>query len=202
MCILATSADFPCAGSQAPATPLLYALTTVPVSPLNIPSVTSTHFATLLFAHLLRASPRAKATARSIVPQAGSPGSAGGGALFIPADGGPPPPGNDEDPGDGDGPQTLLQILSEHLSLAFLARARADLPDKEAREWDRLCVGYLCLLIQWLWEDPAAVREFLEAGALGMVCSFSYVLLGTETLTVGAINSWWSPSTRLWKRMR
>ncbi|KAM5537857.1 hypothetical protein V8D89_008499 [Ganoderma adspersum] len=155
-------------GSQAPATPLLYALTTVPVSPLNVPSVTSTHFATLLFAHLLRSSPRAKATARSIVPQAGSPGG-GSGAFFVPADGGPPPPGNDEDPADSDGPQTLLQILSEHLSLAFLARGRADLPDKEAREWDRLCVGYLCLLIQWLWEDPAAVREFLEAGALGVL---------------------------------
>ena len=88
----------------------------------------------------------------------------------MPADGGPPPaavPG-DED-ADDDAPQSLLQILSEHLSLAFLARARADIPDREAREWDRLCVGYLCLLIQWLWEDPPAVREFLEAGALGVV---------------------------------
>ena len=87
----------------------------------------------------------------------------------MPADGGAPPPVDDEP--DADEPQTLLQILSEHLSLAFLARARTDLPDKEAREWDRLCVGYLCLLIQWLWEDPAAVREFLEAGALGVVCT-------------------------------
>ncbi|KAI0645108.1 p115 like vesicle tethering protein [Trametes meyenii] len=157
-------------GSQAPVTPLLYALTTVPVSPLVIPSVTSTHFATLLFSHLLRFSPRAKVLARSIVPQAGSSGqSHGDSSFFVPADGGAPPaaPEADDDGDDADAPQTLLQILSEHLSLAFLARSRADLPDREAREWDRLCVGYLCLLIQWLWEDPAAVREFLEAGALG-----------------------------------
>ncbi|OSC96788.1 hypothetical protein PYCCODRAFT_1440814 [Trametes coccinea BRFM310] len=153
-------------GSQAPVTPLLYSLTTVPISPLNIPAVTSTHFATLLFSHLLRFSPRAKALARSIVPQ--STASQSTSSYFVPADGGAPP-APEEDGDDADEPQTLLQILSEHLSLAFLARGRADLPDREAREWDRLCVGYLCLLIQWLWEDPAAVREFLEAGALGVL---------------------------------
>ena len=96
----------------------------------------------------------------------------------MPADGGPPPPSADpaEEP---DEPQTLLQILSEHLSLALLSRARPDLPDREAREWDRLCVGYLSLFVQWLWEDPAAVREFLEAGALGVVSapsSFIFLL--------------------------
>ncbi|KAI0752780.1 p115 like vesicle tethering protein [Daedaleopsis nitida] len=153
-------------GSQAPVTPLLYALTTVPVSPLNVPSTTSTHFATLLFAHLLRHSPRAKTLARSIVPQ-GNAGQSGG-SFFVPADGGAPPA--DADPaGDADEPQTLLQILSEHLSLALLSRSRPDMPDREAREWDRLSAGYLCLFVQWLWEDPAAVREFLEAGALGML---------------------------------
>ncbi|KAI0697406.1 p115 like vesicle tethering protein [Cerioporus squamosus] len=158
-------------GSQAPVTPLLYALITVPVSPLSFSSVTSTHFATLLFAHLLRYSPRAKALARSIVPQAGAASGQNSGAFFVPADGGPHPAGGpaDADEADVDEPQTLLQILSEHLSLAFLARAREDIPAREAREWDRLCVGYLCLLIQWLWEDPAAVREFLEAGALGVL---------------------------------
>ncbi|EIW54324.1 uncharacterized protein TRAVEDRAFT_173529 [Trametes versicolor FP-101664 SS1] len=154
-------------GTQAPVTPLLYALTTVPVSPLNVLSVTSTHFAALLFSHLLRFSPRAKILARSIVPQSGA-STQSNSSFFVPADGGQPPaPPEDDD--DGDAPQTLLQILSEHLSLAFLARGRADLPDREAREWDRLCVGYLCLLIQWLWEDPPAVREFLEAGALGVL---------------------------------
>ena len=68
-----------------------------------------------------------------------------------------------------DEPQTLLQLLSEHLSLAFLARGRPDTPDPEVREWDRLIVGYLCLLAQWLWEEPGTVREFLEAGALSVV---------------------------------
>ncbi|KAI8978338.1 p115 like vesicle tethering protein [Trametes punicea] len=156
-------------GSQAPVTPLLYALTTVPVSPLSIPAVTSTHFATLLFATLLRFSPRAKSLARSIVPQSTAPQSTS--SFFVPADGGAPPPAPDaaESGEDADAPQTLLQILSEHLSLAFLARSRTDLPDREAREWDRLCVGYLCLLIQWLWDDPRAVRDFLEAGALGVL---------------------------------
>ncbi len=155
-------------GTQAPVTPLLYALTTVPVSPLNVLSVTSTHFAALLFSHLLRFSPRAKILARSIVPQSGASNQSSS-SFFVPADGGQPPAPPEDDDDDGDAPQTLLQILSEHLSLAFLARGRADLPDREAREWDRLCVGYLCLLIQWLWEDPPAVREFLEAGALGVV---------------------------------
>lgn len=160
-------------------TPLLYALTTVPVSPLSIPSVTSTHFASLLFAHLLRFSPRAKILARSIIPQAGA--SASNSSFFVPADGGQQPPAPAEADDDADAPQTLLQILSEHLSLAFLARSRADLPDREAREWDRLCVGYLCLLIQWLWEDPAAVREFLEAGALGAVrCILADLAFATQ----------------------
>jgi hypothetical protein len=31
-------------------------------------------------------------------------------------------------------------------------------------------VAYLCLLSQWLWEDPGAVREFLNAGGLSVVC--------------------------------
>ena len=184
-------------GSQTPVTPLLYALTTVPISPLNLPSVTSTHFATLLFAHLLRLSPRAKTTARSIIPQ-GSSQSATGGSFFVPADGSAPPP-PPEDAGDVDEPQTLLQILSEHLSLALLTRARPDVPDREAREWDRLCVGYLCLLAQWLWEDPAAVREFLEAGALGVVSGLgvSYQC-GLSDDSYGY--SWWSRSTRQAKR--
>ena len=94
-----------CSGSQAPVTPLLYALTTVPVSPLNFPSVTSTHFATLLFAHLLRYSPRAKMLARSIVPQAGAASGQNSGAFFVPADGGPPPaavPGDEDADGETD----------------------------------------------------------------------------------------------------
>ncbi|KAL6305123.1 p115 like vesicle tethering protein [Sparassis latifolia] len=153
----------------APVTPLLYALIAPPSSPLNIPAVTSTHLAALLFSHLLRASPRAKAVARSIVPPTASSQSAQASSFFVPADGGPPPADTHEEAADVDEPQTLLQILSEHLSLAFLARGRPDTPDREAREWDRLLVGYLTLLVQWLWEDPRAVREFLEAGALSVL---------------------------------
>lgn len=157
---------------QGPITPLLFALITPPASPLNVSSVTSTHLACLLFATLLRNSSRAKATARTIVPQSPSQ-SQSGGDFFVPADGAPPggagrtpaEPELDEQ----DEPQTLIQILSEHLSLAFLARGRPDTPGPEVREWDRLIVGFLCLLAQWLWEDPAAVREFLEAGALSVV---------------------------------
>ena len=67
----------------------------------------------------------------------------------------------------------MLQILSEHLSLALLSRRRADTSEREAREWDRLIVGYLTLMIQWLWEDPVSVRQFLEAGALGMVSTIA-----------------------------
>lgn len=81
----------------------------------------------------------------------------------------------DED--EDEPPQALLQILSENLSLSFLSRSRADTSDRELREWDRLVVGYLCLLSQWLWEDPGAVREFLNAGGLGVVRIFLLFLL-------------------------
>ncbi|GJE97549.1 p115 like vesicle tethering protein [Phanerochaete sordida] len=147
-----------------PITPLLQALIAPPVSPLDIAAVTSTHFSTLLFADLIRFSPRAKALARSIVP---APPSADSGNFFVPADGNAPPAPEPEP--EEEEQQTLLQLLSEHLSLALLSRRRADTSEREAREWDRLIVGYLCLLIQWLWEDPLSVRDFLEAGALGML---------------------------------
>ena len=98
----------------------------------------------------------------------------------MPADGGPPPevvslvePEKDDD----EQPQTLLQLLSENLSLSFLSRSRADTSDRESREWDRLVVGYLCLLSQWLWEDPKAVKEFLEAGGLGVVSCFCILVI-------------------------
>jgi hypothetical protein len=74
------------------------------------------------------------------------------------------------DDDDDDPPQALLQILSENLSLSSLSRSRADTSERESREWDRLVVAYLTLLAQWLWEDPAAVREFLNTGGLSVVC--------------------------------
>lgn len=150
-----------------PVTPLLHALIAPPISPLDVNAVTSTHLSTLLFADLVRFSPRAKALARSIVPQ--PPAAHDSGSFFVPADGGPTTHVADEVPEEEEEQQTLIQILSEHLSLALLSRRRADTSEREAREWDRLIVGYLCLFIQWLWEDPPSVRDFLEAGALGMV---------------------------------
>ncbi|CCM04778.1 uncharacterized protein FIBRA_06969 [Fibroporia radiculosa] len=155
------------ADSATPVTPLLDALIAPHITPLSVSSVTSTHFASLLFAHLLRASPHAKKLARSIIPLSIS-SSAAQNRFFVPADGGSAPTPPEED-AEAEEPQSVLQTLSEHLSLAFLARGRADTSDREAREWDRLLVGYLTLLVQWLWEDPAAVREFLEAGALGVL---------------------------------
>ncbi|RDB24943.1 hypothetical protein Hypma_007404 [Hypsizygus marmoreus] len=154
-----------------PMTPLLHALTAPPntVSTLDPASVTSTHLATLLFSHLLRSSSRVKSLARLITP---SPVSAlpdqNAGTFFVPADGPPPAPPPDV-ADDDEPPQTLLQILSENLSLSFLSRSRASTSDRESREWDRIVVGYLCLLSQWLWEDPQSVREFLDAGGLGVL---------------------------------
>ncbi|KAG5653789.1 hypothetical protein H0H81_010459 [Sphagnurus paluster] len=154
-----------------PITPLLHSLTAPPntTSALDPASVTSTHLATLLFSHLLRSSPRVKALARLITPP---PVSAlpdhNASSFFIPADGAPPVPV----PGDADEddePQALLQILSENLSLALLSRSHASTSDREHREWDRVIVGYLCLLSQWLWEDPPSVREFLDAGGFGVL---------------------------------
>ncbi|KAI0090824.1 p115 like vesicle tethering protein [Irpex rosettiformis] len=153
-----------------PITPLLQALIAPPTtSPLDIAAVTRTHLATLLFADLVRFSSRAKALACSVYPQQHQGNPQDGGNFFVPADGGPSPEAVPEPEPEEDEPQSLLQIISEHLALALLSRRRADTSEKEAREWDRLIVGYLCLLAQWLWEDPPTVKAFLEAGALGML---------------------------------
>lgn len=156
---------------SAPVTPLLDALIASHTTPLRTSSVTSTHLASLLFAHLLRASPQNKTLALSIVPPTAPTSAHPQGSFFVPADGGPAPapPEEPEPEPEQEESEALIQILSEHLSLAFLARGRADTSDKEAREWDRLLVGYLTLLSQWLWENPRAVRGFLEAGALGVL---------------------------------
>ena len=76
---------------------------------------------------------------------------------------------DDDEEEDEDEAQSLLQILTEHLSLAFLARTRDGLSEADSREWDRWLIAYLSLLSQWLWEDPKAVRTFLEAGGMGFV---------------------------------
>jgi len=189
-----------------PTTPLLHSLIAPPPSPgmqIDGTSVTSTQFACSLFACLLRGSPEAKRLARQVKPSLNSgapqtPGAAGG--FFVPADGPPPPKseGKDakEDEDDDDDPQTLLAILTENLSLAFLSRSRliqevqrlsqpgtrASIDaekvgdpmqiEKELRVWDRLIIAYMTLLATWLWEDTEATREFLECGGLGVVSVF------------------------------
>ncbi|KAF7290091.1 hypothetical protein HMN09_01314300 [Mycena chlorophos] len=151
---------------------LLHALAVPPdtSNTLDRAASTTTHIATFLFAHLLRSSVRAKALARAIKPPAVV--EPAGGNFFVPADGAPPPeePAPPEDD-DDDPPQALLPLLSEHLSLAALARARADTDadPREAREWDRFIAAHLCLLAQWLWDEPAAVREFLDAGGMSVL---------------------------------
>lgn len=90
--------------------------------------------------------------------------------FFIPADGGAEPSDPTADNAE-EAPQTLIAVLAEHLSLSFLSRSHAATAetDQETREWDRMSVIYLTLLVQWLWEDPKAAQDFLENGGLGMV---------------------------------
>ena len=158
--------------AHSPVTPLLFGLSIPPNTPLDRTSVSSVQFATVLFSHLLRHAPYCKDLARKIIPRpltSLSETSTAGGAFFVPADGGPPPPEPSEKADPEDAPQNLLTLLTEHLSLAFLQRSRAELAPREAREADRVICAYLSLLAQWLWEDPRAVREFLEAGGLGVL---------------------------------
>ena len=163
--------------AHSPVTPLLFGLIIPPSSPLDRTSVSSVQFAAVLFAHLLRHAPRCKDLARKIVPPPFTPlpeasSATAGGSFFVPADGGEAPAASPEPTpkeDNEDGPQSLLALLTEHLSLAFLQRSRAGLSPREAREADRVVCAYLALLAQWLWEDPRAVHEFLEAGGLGVL---------------------------------
>ncbi|ETW74646.1 hypothetical protein HETIRDRAFT_423326 [Heterobasidion irregulare TC 32-1] len=158
--------------ARSPMTPLLFGLILPPRSPPDRINVVSFQFATILFAHLVRHAPHCKSIARSIIPPAltSTEDVAPGGNFFVPADGAPLPQSQAElEPEELDEPQTLLQLLTEHLSLSFLSRSRDGLSDHEEREWDRVVVSYLSLLSQWLWEDPKAVREFLEGGGMSML---------------------------------
>ncbi|KAH9174436.1 p115 like vesicle tethering protein [Lactarius sanguifluus] len=161
------------APAHSPVTPLLFGLVIPPGTPLDRANTSSVQFAVILFAHLLRHSPHCKALARQIIPPPLTPllaQSQAGGTFFVPADG-ETPPATDLPPKDDaeDDPQSLLATLTEHLSLTFLQRSRAGLAPRETREADRVICAYLSLLAQWLWEDPRAVREFLEAGGLGVL---------------------------------
>ncbi|KAI6043506.1 p115 like vesicle tethering protein [Pisolithus marmoratus] len=173
--------------TNAPAVPpLLHALCLPPSSPLNIANSMTTQFATLLFSHLLSSSARSKSLARSIKPSfSGLSAGQSQGQFFVPADG-VPNPVNVPEPEDEDAPQSLLPLLSENLSLCFLARSRVDSAnEREVREWDRLIVGYLCLLVQWLWEDVKSVREFLDAGGLGVLVEPINQTTETDSLVPG-----------------
>lgn len=131
----------------------------------------------MLFSVLLQSS-STKESAHAVVPSLIVHPASGGSsdAFFVPADGTALKPSENNAPEEDneDRPQNLLQTLSEHLSLAFLSRNRAtERGDaREEREWDRLIVGYLTLLSQWLWENPGGVREFLEVGGLSVVSVF------------------------------
>lgn len=151
-------------------TPLLHCLIIPHNTPLDTAAITSTQFASLILAHLIKGTPRAKAAALQIVPPSGEVSTPGGGSFFVPADNSgkaPPPPPEDEDE-----PLPLMQILTEQLSLAFISRPKmqvGDSPTRETREWDRIIINYICLLARWLWDDPKSVRAYLEAGGLTLV---------------------------------
>jgi hypothetical protein len=156
-------------------TPLLHSLITAPSSPLDLGAVTSTQLSAFIFSHLLRSSPKAKSLSLSIYPPVAPPDKES--SLFVPADGALPPPLPAE-PEEQEPPQSLLQVIIENLTLSLLSRSRADASDSDLREWDRLVVAYLCLLSQWLWDDPKVVKEFLDAGGLGMVCCRGFIASG------------------------
>ena len=134
----------------------------------------SVQVASFLFASLIRSSSRCKQLARQIKPSL-SIAQPDTSQFFVPADGHPSSfPSKSPTSGaadEEDAPQSLLAILAEHLSLSFLSRSHAASAEteQETREWDRLIVTYLFLLAQWLWDEPKAVREFLENGGVGMV---------------------------------
>ena len=138
-----------------------------PSTPLRPHAILATHLASLLFASLIRTSFNCKQIARHV--KATTTPNEPNQQFFVPADGGKTPPEPEENAEEG--PQTLIAVLAEHLSLSFLSRSHAASAEteQETREWDRMIVIYLALLAQWLWEDPKAVREFLENGGLGMV---------------------------------
>ncbi|KAF8633385.1 hypothetical protein AX17_004556 [Amanita inopinata Kibby_2008] len=154
-----------------PITPLIHALSIPPstTSALEPNIALTTHIAMILFSHLIRSSPQAKLVARKIKPGPLQPQSAQASSFFVPADGSQPAATTTEAVEDDEPPQTLLQILSENLSLALLSRSRSNTSETESREWDSLVAGYLCLLSQWLWEDPGSVRDFLNAGGMGVL---------------------------------
>lgn len=135
-----------------------------------------TLFASLLFAHLVRNSEKAKQIARdTVLPQV------------------------DDDPehavaDDDDEGDRLMQVVIGNLLMANREQAecvtRAAKEAKtthaatatalaEEQDWNRVIVAYLILLCTWLWDCPKGVREFLsDGGNIQVVSRAASVLPG------------------------
>jgi intracellular protein transport protein USO1 len=190
--MLPTSQQTP---ANSASTLLLTSISTLPSSPLSSQAAVKLQFTSLLFASLFHGPPNHSSTSpKAIARGLGStPTSSGvdGGNFFVPADGVPPAPGTEKVPDEDEDepPSSLLQLLTEHLSLSMLARSKVEDNVIEARLWDRVIVGYLTLLCTWLWEDPKGVRIFLEGGGVGVVSpSFSQSQKINDTLSAGGTN--------------
>lgn len=175
--MLPTSQQSP---ANSASTLLLTSISTLPNSPLSSQAAVKLQFTCLLFASLFHGPPNHSSTSpKAIARGLGStpvPSGGDGGNFFVPADGVPPVSGTEKVPDEDEDepPSSLLQLLTEHLSLSMLARSKVEDNVIEARLWDRIIVGYLTLLCTWLWEDPKGVRIFLEGGGVGVVSpSFS-----------------------------
>ncbi|KAG9057789.1 hypothetical protein FS842_004161 [Serendipita sp. 407] len=172
---------------------LLYGIQTLPTSPLSSTVATRLQFACLLFSSLFHGPPNHSSTSPKAIARAigGSspPQGASGGSFFVPADNPAPSAptatlkATEED--EEDPPSSLLQLLTEHLSLSMLARAKVIDDAIESRLWDKIIVGYLVLLSTWLWEDPKSIRIFLEAGGIGVLVEPISQTSGIDVLEQG-----------------
>ncbi|PVG02529.1 hypothetical protein CPB86DRAFT_697194 [Serendipita vermifera] len=156
---------------------ILTSICTLPESPLSSTTAARLQMTCLLFAAFFHGppnhsntSPKAIARGLSGSPAPGNPAESQGN-FFVPADGNMPKAGeaNTVDEDDNEPPSSLLQLLTEHLSLSMLARSKVADDAIESRLWDKVVVAYLILLSTWLWEDPKSVRIFLEAGGIGVL---------------------------------
>ena len=70
--------------------------------------------------------------------------------------------------GEEDDRASLVSILVGNFMLALKEAgedANRGLGGERARKWARVEVGYLCVLGVWMWECPAAARDFLSEGS-------------------------------------
>ncbi|KIM26882.1 hypothetical protein M408DRAFT_16746 [Serendipita vermifera MAFF 305830] len=167
---------------------LLTSISTLPTSPLSSIAAVKLQYTCLLFASLFHGPPNHSSTSpKAIARGLGSLSatSTDGGNFFVPADGGPPTDAKVADEDDDEPPSSLLQLLTEHLSLSMLARSKVGDDVIEARLWDKVIVSYLVLLCTWLWEDPKGVRIFLEGGGVGVLVEPISQTSGIDVLVQG-----------------